>query len=120
MGQVWPKADFDGIPAANNEGGRGSVLAVTAQNPGVDDEFDTSDDILAPLNRRPIDVSMDASSGSECENPDDRVRNFASFHSGGAHFLYGDGGVRFVSDGIDQAVYRGLSTVNGGEVVNAF
>jgi hypothetical protein len=41
MGQVWSKADFDGSGRGAFQGGRGSVLAVTAQNPGPDGIFDT-------------------------------------------------------------------------------
>jgi prepilin-type N-terminal cleavage/methylation domain-containing protein/prepilin-type processing-associated H-X9-DG protein len=39
-----------------------------------------------------------------------------SFHTGGAHALYGDGSVRFISDNVDLAAYRAASTVGGGEV----
>ena len=110
MGQVWPSADFDGINALGYHGGRGSVLAVTSQN------FD----ITAPLNRLPIDVSVDNSPGSDCNSPNDRVRNFMSLHTGGAHFLLGDGSVRFVSESINQELYRNLSTRDGGEVIGEY
>ena len=60
MGQVWSKASFDGLNETGHQGGHGSVLAVTAQNPGPDGIYETSDDVLAPLNQTPIDVSIDA------------------------------------------------------------
>jgi prepilin-type N-terminal cleavage/methylation domain-containing protein/prepilin-type processing-associated H-X9-DG protein len=41
-----------------------------------------------------------------------------SFHTGGVNLLLADGSVRFVSDGIDLPTWRGLSTRNGGEVLN--
>jgi prepilin-type N-terminal cleavage/methylation domain-containing protein/prepilin-type processing-associated H-X9-DG protein len=41
-----------------------------------------------------------------------------SEHSGGAHILFGDGSVRFVSQFIDGFAWVGLSTRNGGEVVS--
>ena len=59
MGQVWSKADFDGFNETGHHGGHGSVLAVTAQNSGVDGRFSTSDDILALLNENPASVSID-------------------------------------------------------------
>lgn len=110
MGQVWSSADFDGTPGAGFHGGRGSVLAVTAQNPNLP----------APLNRLPIDVSVDSSAGNNCSSPDDRVRNFHSMHAGGAHFLLGDGSVRFVGENINRNVYQALSTIDGGEVTGEF
>lgn len=42
-----------------------------------------------------------------------------SFHPGGANFGMADGSVRFVSENVDAAVFVGLSTRSGGEVVNA-
>ena len=54
---------------------------------------------------------------------------FRSQHPGGAHFLFGDGSVRFLKETIDMGspnyadhnlgVYRKLSTKAGGEVISA-
>jgi prepilin-type N-terminal cleavage/methylation domain-containing protein/prepilin-type processing-associated H-X9-DG protein len=41
-----------------------------------------------------------------------------SWHPGGAHVLFADGHVRFVSDGIDLMIWRAMGTRNGGELVN--
>ncbi len=43
---------------------------------------------------------------------------FASRHSGGANFGFGDGHVGFLSENIDLATYRALSTRDGGETVS--
>jgi prepilin-type N-terminal cleavage/methylation domain-containing protein/prepilin-type processing-associated H-X9-DG protein len=43
--------------------------------------------------------------------------SFHSNHTGGANFALADGSVRFISDGIDLATYRGLATINGAEPV---
>ena len=118
MGQVWSKADFDGAKWAKSEGGRGSVLAVTAQNPGKDGEFGTPDDVLAPLNVAPVDISIDSAPNSNCQDRSDRVRGFFGLHVGGANFLLADGAVRFVGEEIEPAIYRGLSTIAGEEIIS--
>ncbi len=40
---------------------------------------------------------------------------FIAFHTGGAHFLFGDGSVRFISSSVDGATYQSLGTISGGE-----
>ena len=40
-----------------------------------------------------------------------------SYHSGGVNTLMGDGSVRFVKSSVNGDVWRGLGTVNGGEIV---
>jgi prepilin-type processing-associated H-X9-DG protein len=44
-------------------------------------------------------------------------RGFRSRHAGGAQFVFADGHVTFISDSINTATYRGLSTRDGGEVL---
>ena len=117
MGQVWSSADFDGINQIGFEGGRGSILAVTAQNAGPDGVWGTDDDILAPLNSDPCPVSVDNSTGSERNDPLDRVRSFNSLHPGGSQFALGDGSVQFVSTSIDGQTYRERSTIAGGQTI---
>ena len=43
---------------------------------------------------------------------------FGSFHTGGANFGCADGSVRFISDGINFALYQSLATANAGEPVS--
>ncbi len=43
-----------------------------------------------------------------------------SRHTGGAQFAMCDGGVRFISENIDRVLYRGLLTIQGGEVIGEF
>ena len=115
MGQVWSKANFDGTRVYSHLGGHGSVLAVTAQNPGTDGVYGTTDDLLAPLNESPVSVSVDASPGPDCQDSGDRIRGFYSYHTGGANFVYADASVRFVSDDVAPSTYRAMSTIAGSE-----
>lgn len=41
-----------------------------------------------------------------------------SFHPGGVNCLFADGSVHFISDSIDLATFKALSTISGGEVVD--
>jgi len=44
----------------------------------------------------------------------------SSRHVGGVNVLFGDGGVRFVSEDIFPATWRGLGTISGGEIPGEF
>ncbi len=93
----------------------GSYLGVTALRGGHADPFDE------PMNRPLALPAFDYNSG--CTNAGtapgtyDTTAGFRSVHPGGCQFLFCDGGVRFVAEGIAPAAYRALSTVAGGEVV---
>ncbi|WP_339746885.1 DUF1559 domain-containing protein [uncultured Rubinisphaera sp.] len=49
-----------------------------------------------------------------------RNYNFASEHKGGGQFALVDGSVKFVSENIDTAIYRGLGTISGSESTGEF
>jgi prepilin-type N-terminal cleavage/methylation domain-containing protein/prepilin-type processing-associated H-X9-DG protein len=42
-----------------------------------------------------------------------------SYHPGGVNALFGDGSVRFVKDSINLVAFRGILTINGGDVVSS-
>ncbi|TWT88474.1 hypothetical protein Mal64_19570 [Pseudobythopirellula maris] len=42
---------------------------------------------------------------------------FGSLHPGGANFVYGDGSVHFINEGIEPAAYVSLASRNGGETL---
>ena len=51
--------------------------------------------------------------------PQAHVEDYWSRHSGGVNFLFADGSVRFIKDGINPNTFRALATRAGGEVVSA-
>jgi prepilin-type N-terminal cleavage/methylation domain-containing protein len=53
--------------------------------------------------------------GINCNNI--RSQNFHSFHTGGAHFLMGDGAVKFISENVAQFVLAATITQAKGETV---
>lgn len=59
-------------------------------------------------------------SSSPSSVPWDVRWSFSSQHVGGAHFLMGDGAVRFISENISLTTFRNLATINGGEVIGEF
>jgi prepilin-type processing-associated H-X9-DG protein len=55
--------------------------------------------------------------GTFCPPDVNNVYSFRSRHSGGLHFAYADGSVRFVPDGISIGTYRALASIRNGEVL---
>jgi prepilin-type processing-associated H-X9-DG protein len=50
-------------------------------------------------------------------NDINQLSGFKSLHTGGVNFAMCDGSVRFIPNSIDLTTYRGLSTIQKGEVV---
>ena len=48
------------------------------------------------------------------------VGGFGSFHSGGAHFLFGDTSVRFLNENMSPAVYRNLCNRRDGQLLGLY
>ena len=42
--------------------------------------------------------------------------SFGSYHPSGATFGCADGSTKFISNSVDQALYKGMGSINGGEV----
>ncbi len=72
-----------------------------------------------PMNRRPGTPTIIGADGSGYNATGGcSVSGFRSMHPDGCNFLYADGHVHWVVQGIDPAVYRALSTYAGGEVIS--
>ncbi len=61
-----------------------------------------------------------AGDGYSPGHPRSHVNQFHSLHTGGVHFLLGDGTVRFLSTSMDYDLYRALATRAGGERTGEF
>ena len=48
------------------------------------------------------------------------VGGFSSLHTGGAHFMVGDGSVRFINENINKDAYRRLTNRSDGEPVSVY
>tara|TARA_A100000171_G_scaffold16334_1_gene14773 strand:- start:430 stop:675 length:246 start_codon:yes stop_codon:yes gene_type:complete len=48
--------------------------------------------------------------------PEALPEDFSSLHEGGAQFTFADGHVRFITESIDEDIYKALCTRAGGEV----
>ncbi|HEY4259524.1 MAG TPA: DUF1559 domain-containing protein [Schlesneria sp.] len=45
---------------------------------------------------------------------------YGSMHTGGCHFLMGDGAVKFISENVDMNTYRALSRISDGNITGEF
>jgi prepilin-type N-terminal cleavage/methylation domain-containing protein/prepilin-type processing-associated H-X9-DG protein len=112
--QAWAVASISG----NNHPWYTSVFGVTAQfglPPNYQDE-PMNNELVMPSAYEDTDGTPVFSgynvSGTQF------ISGFRSLHSGGCNFLFCDGSVRFISQSIQPAVYRALSTYAGGEVIS--
>ena len=69
-----------------------------------------------PINTAPAGVSIPLGSGMS----DASWHGFSSRHIQGAHFVLGDGSVRFISQLVDHRTYSLLGTVSDGRVIGEF
>jgi prepilin-type N-terminal cleavage/methylation domain-containing protein len=58
--------------------------------------------------------------GNQSPTPRADTAGFGSMHTGGCHFLMGDGAVKFISDNVDMNTFRALSRISDGNIVGDF
>lgn len=91
----------------------GSVYGATALYGLPPDPRDLA---MNPLGRLATPTLETFSPAPDNSGGTDRVSEFRSLHSGGCHFLFCDGSVRFLQDTLSPAVFRALSTYADGSV----
>jgi prepilin-type processing-associated H-X9-DG protein len=91
---------------------------VTAQRGGHAQAFDER--MNHPLGLAAFDYNHGCANGGTAPGTYDTLSGFRSVHPGGCHFLFCDGGVRFVREAVAPDAYRALSTLAGGEVLGDF
>jgi type II secretory pathway pseudopilin PulG len=110
MDQAWGAASI----ADETTPWYAGIFGVTAQH-GVGDSAKNE-----PMNRRPGTPSATRGDTSGFNaDATDLVSGFRSMHLHGCHFLFADGSVHWVSQDINSASYRALSTYAGGETISA-
>jgi prepilin-type processing-associated H-X9-DG protein len=97
---------------------QGACLGVTALRGGFSPPFDER--MNNPLGLPAIDCNQGCTNSGTAPGTYDTISGFRSAHWGGCNFLFCDGSVRFVSEGVSPDTYRALSTMGGGEVLGDY
>lgn len=63
---------------------------------------------------------LQGNSGNTAPVTAEHVGGFSSHHTGGAHFMLGDGSIRFLSQNIEQATFRRLANRSDGEPISDY
>lgn len=104
-----------GSEAGSSAGGAGSVFGQALVLGDVAAIYTTP--VAAPTSPA---FSFRQNSNNSGNVPRGPTTGFGSMHTGGAHYMLGDGSVKFVSDNVDVFLYRNLGTVNDGNVLGEF
>ena len=92
----------------------GGWLHKTTSFEGGTDRFNAEPEEAFTMILGPVGLE----NGSRTPNdPEAHVEDYWSYHPGGVNFLFGDGSVHFLKNGINPGIYRSLATRAGGEIV---
>jgi prepilin-type N-terminal cleavage/methylation domain-containing protein/prepilin-type processing-associated H-X9-DG protein len=97
---------------------QGGCLGVTALRGGFSPPFDER--MNNPLGLPELHYNHGCTNSGTAPGTYDTVSGFRSAHAGGCNFLFCDGSVHFVTDGVSPDTYRALSTMAGGEILGAY
>ena len=124
---TWPRRDHNGVMGHFSTtgikdilDGTSNTLLIGEQANGAPDSYNchTWVTLNAMDTSRGINESATTAPGGGTWHF--RDTGFSSYHTGGAHFVLGDGSVRFISENINQATLAGLTTRMGGEAIGEF
>jgi prepilin-type processing-associated H-X9-DG protein/prepilin-type N-terminal cleavage/methylation domain-containing protein len=90
-------------------------LGITALRGGHEPPWD--EPMNKPLALPSVDYNNGCTNAGTQPGKYDTNPGFRSTHPGGCHFLFCDGSVRFLREGMAAQTYRALSTPAGGEVI---
>ncbi len=91
----------------------GQVPALEAPGPAPNDPYTQAEDSLA--------LVLSHGNNTHLPSVDVPIWDADSFHSnhqGGGNFLFGDGSVRFLDNGIPPAAFQAMCTIAGNDIVN--
>jgi prepilin-type N-terminal cleavage/methylation domain-containing protein/prepilin-type processing-associated H-X9-DG protein len=97
---------------------QGACLGVTALRGGNSPPFDER--MNNPLALPALDCNNGCTNSGTQPGTYDTISGFRSAHTGGCHFLFCDGSVRFVTEAVTPDTYRALSTMTGGETLGDY
>lgn len=93
-----------------------SVTALMGER-GIPGELNIGWSLCGSMEDAFLDMKIGLAPG---DDGGDHNEHFWSWHTGGAHFLIADGAVRFLNDSTDHSILVGLSTRDGGEILEQF
>jgi prepilin-type N-terminal cleavage/methylation domain-containing protein/prepilin-type processing-associated H-X9-DG protein len=71
--------------------------------------------VFGPLCKRTVPAPPPDPNGLECGTVGGDAYHYGSYHGGGLNFVYADGSVHWVSNGISRATWKALSTYDAGD-----
>ncbi len=116
-----PRSDFEVMPLDKDDAptAPANPTLESADPPATDNPTDTKTTSDKPEVAAPAEAAKAIDDGGyPLQRGPLWVGGFASAHTGGANFLFGDGSVKFLTDQIDLQVYRRLGNRDDGQLLS--